>query len=73
LRLSNDRLGRRTKAGPASDIGPDLFLGQADQALYAAKHLGRNRVISADTMLADISKLHGRKKVEKDPARRAKR
>jgi hypothetical protein len=32
--------------------------------LSIAKHLGRNRVISADTLLADISKLHGRKSGE---------
>lgn len=36
---------------PGSDVGPGWFLGQADQALYAAKHLGRNRVICVDTML----------------------
>lgn len=43
---------------PGNDLGPDWFLGLADQALYAAKHLGRNRVISADTMLADFAKLN---------------
>lgn len=37
-------------------VGPEWLIGQADQALYAAKHLGRNRVVSTDNMLLQLAK-----------------
>src|SRR5690348_13616466 len=36
-------------------VGPEWLVGQADQALYAAKHLGRNRVVSTDNMLLELA------------------
>jgi diguanylate cyclase (GGDEF)-like protein/PAS domain S-box-containing protein len=58
---------------PGDEVGHDWILGQADQALYAAKHLGRNRVISAESMLAEFARLdHGKIGVP-DPVRAAQR
>jgi diguanylate cyclase (GGDEF)-like protein len=66
-------IGVATHVPGSNDAGPDWLLGQADQALYAAKNLGRNRVISADTMLGEFARQHPGKAAVSDPLRAAKR
>jgi diguanylate cyclase (GGDEF)-like protein len=44
---------------PAEDMSSDLLVARADQALYAAKHSGRDRVLSAETALAAFTRAAG--------------
>jgi len=44
---------------PAEDMNSDLLVTRADQALYAAKHSGRDRVVSAENALAAFSRTQG--------------
>jgi diguanylate cyclase (GGDEF)-like protein len=58
---------------PGGDSSAEWLLSQADQALYAAKALGRNRTTSADAMLADLARLGGRKPRARFLARAARK
>jgi diguanylate cyclase (GGDEF)-like protein len=42
---------------PIEDMGSELLVNRADQALYAAKHSGRDRVLSAEQALASFGLL----------------
>jgi predicted signal transduction protein with EAL and GGDEF domain len=39
---------------PGEDVCAEWLLRQADQALYAAKHSGRNQVVSAYNVIATL-------------------
>lgn len=41
------------------DMSSDLLVTKANQALYAAKHSGRDRVLSADKALSAFSRAKG--------------
>ena len=62
---------------PAEDTRADWLLGQADQALYAAKYSGRNQVVSADKVLAAFAGARdlrdGKVAQASEPVRRAGR
>jgi diguanylate cyclase (GGDEF)-like protein len=53
-------IGIATQVPSDDDVGSAVLLGQADQALYAAKHSGRNRVVSADEVLAAFAQAASR-------------
>jgi diguanylate cyclase (GGDEF)-like protein len=45
---------------PVEDMSPDVLVGRADQALYAAKHSGRDCVLSSERALAAFTEVASR-------------
>jgi predicted signal transduction protein with EAL and GGDEF domain len=58
---------------PGDHSSAEWLLSQADEALYAAKALGRNRTTSADAMLADLARRGRRKPPARSSTRAARK